>query len=581
MCVEKNLGRTVVNKFLKVLVMHGKGDFPVDARSCLGSLRRVPVQVVEPGEYYHFGLQCSLNEVLKFVDVNIDEIQVQLNVDGLELSRSSTVNFWPILCRALWENFISQVFVIGVYCGRSKPKRCSDFLGKLLVDLLDGIRSGVTVKGKLCRLKIHSIICDAPARQFVKCIRSHCSFFSCERCEIEGISLPKVGVRFYDRGNVASRSDTSFRNEAQPEHHVFSLRSPFVELPIDMVLDFPLDYMHLVLLGVVKRLLQLWHGVRFKATSYSHMHRLKGTKKSTLNNRARALPETVPVEFQRKPRTFTFLGMFKATEFRMFLCYTSPFLLYNLFDYASVYGHFMLLVVGMRILLTPDQPVDRVQFAEKCITSFVDTFRGFYGRAQVVYNVHSLHHLADDYKRFGSLDRVSCFPFESFMCKLKAHVKRPGKELAQLVRRMHESCNFALPPSQTENEAKLSKRHFNGPIGVYAEESVRQYGAVLFSGKTLKLHTCNDVIFCSVGFCKVVNILAQGDHVILLCHRFITLEDVFVYPCPSRRVGIGFVSSLSTGFVNVHIREAVKCWYMECPWDSDKLYVVKLLHHSC
>ena len=580
-CVGEKLGRSVVNKFLKVFQRYNIGDFPVDARSCLGSMRCVPVQVVEPGEYYHFGLSSSLNQVLKFVQIDTDEVQVQVNVDGLELSRSSTISFWPILCRALWKTFCSQVFVVGVYCGRSKPSSCSDFLRSVIDDLLDGVRNGVTVKGKMCKLKIHSILCDAPARQFVKCIRSHCSFFSCERCDIEGESVPKVGVRFHNRSNATVRSDVSFRAETQSEHHVLSKRSPFCDLPIDMVLDFPLDYMHLVLLGVVKRLLQLWHGIRFKRTCYSHMHRLKGAKKSILNNRARSLPRTVPVEFQRKPRPFTFLGMFKATEYRMFLCYTSPLLLHGLFECASVYGHFMLLVVGMRVLLTPSQPVGTVDFAGNCLRNFVDSFRGFYGRGQMVYNVHSVVHLVDDYRRFGNLDAVSCFPFESYMSKLKTHVKRPGKELAQVVKRLHESCNFALPPSKSENHAQLCKRHFNGPTGMYCDSSIKQYGEVIFSGRTLKIKSCNDVIFCSLGFCKVVNILSEGDHVVLLCRKFLVAEDVFDYPCPSRDVGIAFVSNLSLAFVNVHVREAVKCWCMDCPWDRTKWYVVKLLHHSC
>ena len=42
-----------------------------------------------------------------------------------------------------------------------------------------------------------------------------------------------------------------------------------------------------------------------------------------------------------------------------------------------------------------------------------------YGRSQFVYNVHGLIHLASDAKQFGTLNNISCFPFENFLQKLK------------------------------------------------------------------------------------------------------------------------------------------------------------------
>ena len=54
----------------------------------------------------------------------------------------------------------------------------------------------------------------------------------------------------------ALRTDEQFDERTDEGHHLG--RSPFMDLSIGMVTHFPLDYMHLVCLGVVKRLLLLW-----------------------------------------------------------------------------------------------------------------------------------------------------------------------------------------------------------------------------------------------------------------------------------------------------------------------------------
>ena len=58
--------------------------------------------------------------------------------------------------------------------------------------------------------------------------------------------------------HAARRTDESFRIKADEDHHLEC--SPLLETNISMVSCFPHDYMHLVCLGVVRRLLDLWMG---------------------------------------------------------------------------------------------------------------------------------------------------------------------------------------------------------------------------------------------------------------------------------------------------------------------------------
>ncbi len=99
-------------------------------------------------------------------------------------------------------------------------------------------------------LELVSVICDSPARAFIKCVKSHSGYSSCDKCTIKGDHDNHV---YFDDDSCALRDNTSFRNKLDKDHH--NGTSPLEKLPIDMVHCFPYDYMHSVCLGVVRRLI--------------------------------------------------------------------------------------------------------------------------------------------------------------------------------------------------------------------------------------------------------------------------------------------------------------------------------------
>ena len=94
----------------------------------------------------------------------------------------------------------------------------------------------------------------------------------------------------------------------------------------------------------------------------------------------------------------------------------------------------MVLSVAMRILLSPGQCSTYQDYADKLLKCYMENCAKTYGPEQVVCNVHSLIHLADDAQRFGALDSVSCFPFENHLGTLGKLVRRPQGPVQQLVR---------------------------------------------------------------------------------------------------------------------------------------------------
>lgn len=93
------------------------------------------------------------------------------------------------------------------------------------------------------------------------------------------------------------RSDFDFRLKKQSEHH--SGTSILEEIPdLDMIAHFPSDYMHLVCLGVVKKMIvNLW--MNGKPPNKFSFREISDISDSLLQ-----LVPYIPYEFCRKPRAF-------------------------------------------------------------------------------------------------------------------------------------------------------------------------------------------------------------------------------------------------------------------------------------
>ena len=86
------------------------------------------------------------------------------------------------------------------------------------------------------------------------------------------------------------RTDVSFDELDDPEHH--RGESPLSELGIGMVSHFVIDYMHLICLGVVRRLIWLW-----LSGPVDIQTRLNSRIVSDISDKLLGLRDCMPVEF--------------------------------------------------------------------------------------------------------------------------------------------------------------------------------------------------------------------------------------------------------------------------------------------
>lgn len=173
-----------------------------------------------------------------------------------------------------------------------------------------------------------------------------------------------------------------------------------------------------------------------------------------------------------------------------------------------------------------------------------------YGQECLTYNMHSLIHLAQDVKRFGSLDNVCSFPFENFLSQLKKLVRKPNQPLQQVVRRLGE-MKLAVSKCMSSsncNELSFHKQHADGPLVTGTGLSIRaQYKELNKSDLCMKVTVGNNCFQTYDGRIIVIhNILnTYSDAIYLIYKYFIEVGNYFTYPCNSRDIGIFMVSKLS------------------------------------
>lgn len=256
--VQCQIPQSHVDKLLVILKSFSNFDtsnLPKSCRTLLKTIRRISLKVIGPGHYYHYGVEKGILLILQKMQVKRipdKRLKLLINVDGVPIAKSSGSQFWPILGRLSGFPY-SKPFLIGIYHGTSKPSDANLFLADFTTEMLALFEKGISYNGEVLTLVLFGFICDAPARAFIAYTKTHSGYFSCSKCTEEGDFESRI---VFLNEKAPLRTDATFRSQQQDEHHTG--RSLLEHLPIDMVAAFPLDYMHLCCLGVMRKLLWEW-----------------------------------------------------------------------------------------------------------------------------------------------------------------------------------------------------------------------------------------------------------------------------------------------------------------------------------
>uniref|UniRef100_A0A8D8X7R9 Uncharacterized protein n=2 Tax=Cacopsylla melanoneura TaxID=428564 RepID=A0A8D8X7R9_9HEMI len=324
------------------------------------------------------------------------------------------------------------------------------------------------------------------------------------------------------------RTDEEFRTMSDEEFHLAS--TPLNDLMgFNFIHNVPLDYMHLVCLGVMKKLLMLWQKSKMK-------YHLNPQHIENISGRLTSLRLYTPAEFSRKPRSLAFYKLWKATEYRQFLMYVGYYSIENIV-HQNVLINFTTLMCAIRIFSKAHQ--DEISYGHDLIEYFLKTFRILYTEDNMSYNVHNLLHLANDVTTHGALDNFSAFKFENYLFKLKKLVKKTSQPLQQIQNRFVEGFQEQIEDPKPCGIVE-SSHHCNGPLPEMMSPDTAQYSRAYINNLLLNTLSKGNNCFLldNENIVIVENIFVRRNCTKIFAKQFTVVDNVFNKPCDSKSVGI-------------------------------------------
>jgi len=156
------------------------------------------------------------------------------------LHKSTKEPFWPILCKV--KNFPTEPpFVVAIYCGVTKPP-LDQYFSEFVTELKSYLEQGILISNTYVKVIYHSFCCDTPARAFIKGTKGHNAYYGCDKCVTKGEYRNRKVV--FPQLNADLRNNDDFLNSVYSAYH--KQISPLIEIKMDLIEGFPIDYMHSV-----------------------------------------------------------------------------------------------------------------------------------------------------------------------------------------------------------------------------------------------------------------------------------------------------------------------------------------------
>ena len=367
------------------------------------------------------------------------------NTDGISPFKSSRTTIWPIIiafsnlppkARMNKDNLI----VVSLWVGLCKPKM--DILFQPLIDLLRKLScSGITIKTPYGdrNFKFSPLlgIFDLVAKAPILNMNQFNGVNGCSTCLHPG---KWISSRYYlpDQQYSLRKNESVEKAALDAEREkkvVDGIKGKSVLCDVvDLVKGVPIDYMHCVLEGVTKWLVNKWFTSSNHGLPFYIGRRVKEIDSHLLN-------QSPPHDFTRAPRGLgKYRNIWKANEFKYWLLYYSLPILVNILP-PLYFHHYSLLVCAIHILLQAEIKDPEIKAAEELLKDYYALLPELYGDTSCTLNAHCLTHLTTYVRLWGPLWTHSLFGFESYNGHLTSMIHSKY--------RIAEQLSFSIEVSET------------------------------------------------------------------------------------------------------------------------------------
>lgn len=353
------------------------------------------------------------------------------NTDGVPMGKSCGKTIWPIyitINELPPKERNKYVLLAGLYVGNKDPNQnifLQPFIkqaNKLSLHGFHWNHDGKDVTSKVIPL---CAVVDSVARFQMLNMSGINAYYACTFCyqkaehTVKGQRFPPCTYEVPKRTTESTVKDIEKTFEKQNERnerkrYVKGVKGPTALLQLqffDLIAGFVPDYMHCILLGVVRLYTELLFDPTFK-TFWKNMRNDEIAVKhliSAIDERFTNICALTSIT--RSVRSLSQISLWKASEWRSWLIfYCVPCL--KDFLKKKYLKHLAILSKATNILLQKSITKENVVKAHKLLLSYVFLFNKYFGVTSMVLNVHLLTHIAQDVLNWGPLWTHNAFVYE-------------------------------------------------------------------------------------------------------------------------------------------------------------------------
>lgn len=93
---------------------------------------------------------------------------------------------------------LDRVFSVEIYYSTSKPHSLDEYLQRFTQEIEPILRGGFNYSSKKFTVTIKAVLCDTPAKAFVKATKSFSGFYGCDKCCTRGTYFGRMTFQATD-----------------------------------------------------------------------------------------------------------------------------------------------------------------------------------------------------------------------------------------------------------------------------------------------------------------------------------------------------------------------------------------------